>query len=278
MKLEWFLAVTAVVLAHALTWAQQPDNGLPALTYEDGRIENNIYANECFGFSLAIPDGWLVSDGGAGNEAKARHLPGGDLFLLALDQHGASKNHMVLKARVAIPSDMTAEEFVSNTVHAQIDVVDRQRRELVRDTYSVEYGGKRFFRADYKMTIKGSDVYMPLYQAFVYTKFREYFIGGVLIARSREGLDQSAASLENISFREDERNPKCGMRSEMRVRVSQGVSTGLLVTKVQPLYPDDARLARIQGSVVLQSRDRQERERRRTHAGFGASLACPSRP
>jgi protein TonB len=37
------------------------------------------------------------------------------------------------------------------------------------------------------------------------------------------------------------------------VRVSQGVSIGLLVTRVTPQYPDDARQARIQGSVVLRT-------------------------
>ena len=38
-----------------------------------------------------------------------------------------------------------------------------------------------------------------------------------------------------------------------RVRVSSGVSTGLLIRKVQPNYPPLARQARIQGSVVLQA-------------------------
>jgi protein TonB len=38
-----------------------------------------------------------------------------------------------------------------------------------------------------------------------------------------------------------------------RVRVSQGVSTGLLVRKVNPNYPPLARQARIQGTVVLQA-------------------------
>jgi protein TonB len=38
-----------------------------------------------------------------------------------------------------------------------------------------------------------------------------------------------------------------------RVRVSQGVSAGLLIRKVQPNYPQLAKQARIQGQVVLQA-------------------------
>ncbi|MGZ7030129.1 MAG: energy transducer TonB [Terriglobales bacterium] len=39
----------------------------------------------------------------------------------------------------------------------------------------------------------------------------------------------------------------------IRVRVSQGVSQGLLIHQVKPAYPPLARQARIQGSVVLQA-------------------------
>ena len=43
-----------------------------------------------------------------------------------------------------------------------------------------------------------------------------------------------------------------------RVRVSQGVSVGLLVYKVQPVYPPEARQAHIQGTVVLRARISKE--------------------
>jgi protein TonB len=39
----------------------------------------------------------------------------------------------------------------------------------------------------------------------------------------------------------------------VRVRVSTGVATGLLIRKVTPTYPQLAKQARIQGSVVLQA-------------------------
>jgi TonB family protein len=38
---------------------------------------------------------------------------------------------------------------------------------------------------------------------------------------------------------------------QMRVRVSQGVTQGMIISKVQPTYPPDAKAAQIQGSVVI---------------------------
>jgi TonB family protein len=38
---------------------------------------------------------------------------------------------------------------------------------------------------------------------------------------------------------------------QMRVRVSQGVAQGMLISKVPPIYPADAKAARIQGSVII---------------------------
>lgn len=35
------------------------------------------------------------------------------------------------------------------------------------------------------------------------------------------------------------------------MRVSQGVTQGMVLSKVQPIYPVDAKAARIQGSVVI---------------------------
>ena len=43
-----------------------------------------------------------------------------------------------------------------------------------------------------------------------------------------------------------------------RVRVSQGVTQGLLIKKIQPAYPPLARQARIQGSVLLQAQISKE--------------------
>ena len=47
--------------------------------------------------------------------------------------------------------------------------------------------------------------------------------------------------------------PPVAVAPSQRVRISQGVAQGLLIARVQPTYPPDAREARIQGTVILKA-------------------------
>ncbi|MGB6630765.1 MAG: hypothetical protein WBE52_05965, partial [Terriglobales bacterium] len=98
MKLGWFYFVAIAILTHTFVWAQQP-NGSPAtLAYENGSIANNVYTNECFGFSLAVPDGWQINTQLLGANARARHTTKGALVLLLIEQQkeGTFGNRIVL--------------------------------------------------------------------------------------------------------------------------------------------------------------------------------------
>jgi len=158
-------------------------------------------------------------------------------------------------------------------VRAQIDGDKNFHSELVRDTYAVDYGDRRLFRADYKQTINGD----PRYMAFVYTKFRGFYIGESLGAVSPGELEMAASSLQGISFQEDKSNPMCVMKGDdrhsggviggvlsskpprpeiampWRVRISSGVAVGLLIKTVPPDYPDLAKQKRVQGQAILQA-------------------------
>jgi len=46
-------------------------------------------------------------------------------------------------------------------------------------------------------------------------------------------------------------NSKASIAPPDRVRVSQGVTAGLIISKVQPVYPAEARAARVEGTVIL---------------------------
>jgi protein TonB len=65
-------------------------------------------------------------------------------------------------------------------------------------------------------------------------------LGGVI-----GGIVNSASSLKYV--------PKLQPVVPQRIRISQGVTNGLLLNKVEPPYPPIARAARIQGDVVLKA-------------------------
>jgi TonB family protein len=266
MKRRWFwfcsFFVAVILLGTAFSSAQQADNDSSnTLAFENGTLVNGVYSNQCLGFSLPIPTGWDVNET-VTPSGKARHRSDKSLVLLFLQQQGKLPGRIILSAEDSAGHIGDAQNFVSDAVHAQINL-STDKRELIRDTVSVDYGGRHFFRADYKVLMNAGT---PLYMAYVYAKFRGYFIGETLAAASPEGLDEAANTLQQISFSEDQGNLKCVMSSNaattsgdakiatpQRVRVSSGVSTGLRLTKVNPQYPDDAKQARIQGTVVMQA-------------------------
>jgi protein TonB len=61
-----------------------------------------------------------------------------------------------------------------------------------------------------------------------------------------------------------------------RVRVSQGVTQGMVLHRVQPSYPPLARQARIQGSVVLQAEISKDGSIQNLHLISGHPMLAPS--
>ena len=61
-----------------------------------------------------------------------------------------------------------------------------------------------------------------------------------------------------------------------RVRVSQGVTQGLLIRKIQPNYPPLARQARIQGSVLLQAEISKDSTIENLHLISGHPMLAPA--
>jgi periplasmic protein TonB len=61
-----------------------------------------------------------------------------------------------------------------------------------------------------------------------------------------------------------------------RVRVSQGVTQGLVIRKIQPTYPPLARQARIQGQVVLQAEISKDGAIQNLHLISGHPMLAPA--
>lgn len=66
------------------------------------------------------------------------------------------------------------------------------------------------------------------------------------------------------------------MTQPQRVRVSAGVTQGLVIHRVNPVYPPIARAARISGSVVLQAEISKTGDIQNLHAISGPPMLIPS--
>ena len=195
-------------LATVLAFAQQPPPApATAPRVDAGQYVHDTYSNECLGFSFHMPQGWLAKSQGMSGLARAIHQAGGGLGLLMIEQpkQGTFGNTITLYATSANEKTAGPKEFVSNAVQAQIKRAP-DKNELLRDAAAVEYGGKKFFRSDYKVSFSyGRDAYRSL----VFTRFRNYLIGEMVNAGSQVELNQAVDSLKGMSFREDVPNPSC---------------------------------------------------------------------
>jgi hypothetical protein len=71
-----------------------------------------------------------------------------------------------------------------------------QGRELLRDAYAVDCGGRRCYRADYKENYSGGS----LYRSFVATELKGFLLSWSFVANSQENLNTMVDSLHQISF------------------------------------------------------------------------------
>jgi protein TonB len=83
--------------------------------------------------------------------------------------------------------------------------------------------------------------------------FLLFCLTGLICAQERQ-QPTGANSLENSTPKgPDDTEAQPQPKPPLRVRVSQGVSQAMILKKVQPVYPEEARRNRIEGSVVMQA-------------------------
>lgn len=136
----------------------------------------------------------------------------------------------------------------------------RKKAKQIGEITQLEFGGVTLYRADFRPSEGDAQ-----YQAVVCTVAKSYLLRWNFLALSRSVLDEAVATLGVITKAEliptsatpssspdkeaPSPNPPTALPS--RMRVSSGVTAGLLVKKVEPRYPQAAKAAHIQGTVVL---------------------------
>jgi TonB family protein len=121
--------------------------------------------------------------------------------------------------------------------------------------------GRDFYRADFDF---GES---PSHRTFLCTQSKGYLLEWNIVGLSKSDMEATLSTLNAIHVLSAKATPAVSDENAassnqnslmpnktshpMRVRVGSGVTQGLILKKVQPIYPQQARYARIQGSVVM---------------------------
>jgi len=157
----------------------------------------------------------------------------------------------VVKFRQAKPD---CQQFLNSMVS---QVEKQQKSRITRKPEPLKVGSNEFLRMDFEQ--KG----ILKHRALVCTTTKENVVAWNAWAHDDKGVDAVVSTLSSLdrtagageSPKSNSTPPEAsaGSPDSKRVQVASGVTSGLLIKKVAPFYPQEARTNFIQGTVVLQA-------------------------
>ncbi len=153
-----------------------------------------------------------------------------------------------------VPPDSTKLEVIKS-VHAAypVEAVENKMQGQVRLKILIDQQGN----VESADMIEGDDVFRKsAIDAAMKWKYKPYIKGGKPV-RVSTTLNMNFVFTGNTEDVKDSDAHKLASLSDpslsKRIRLSQGVSEGMLIHRVQPTYPPEARQAHVQGMVVLKA-------------------------
>ena len=223
----------------------QTESSLPP-----GFFLDHTYTNDYFSLSYRLPPDWVLAT---------------DLIRKKLSSERDSKRLELLLAAVHIPQDVTelrtdsfltllalARSAQGNTENCRqyLDTLTsslRAGKSAKRKGEVSEYtvAGHEFSRANLEYSSGTS------HQALICSPAKDYLLVWKVEAALWDSLDEAASTIYAITPWPPEQTPRSpGDRTQIYIPLS--TSGGLLLRKVQPVYPAEARENHIQGTVRMQ--------------------------
>jgi hypothetical protein len=228
------LHVIALSAAVALAFAQsEPANG---------PVSGNVYSNELIGLTWDLPADWAVDGTNPKSEIEGSHSH----RLVRLIAGGSEASDWV---------EMYWSDRDSQYIENPSQQLSKKAWESIQGNgYYTLGGGVRADRYDYKST------HLPIrYLSIIVGRRHNRGLALLFAANSPNRIQDLIKAALIMKIKPDW--PRGGQGRPVppltpgsfpvRVRVSEGVSNGLLDHKVQPTYPLQAQLAHVQGQVLM---------------------------
>ncbi len=245
---------TRVTLTFSLRSGQLPQPSL-------GSFRDGTYHNDFFEFEYPLSRDWVRET----ELTRSRNAA-----------NGPTPGIYVLLAAVHIPQRNNSQEADASFVLSAFDSsgrgCDQYLQGLAGDIHSQKQGqqkgavtsvtiaGREFYRADFDFRED------PSRRTFLCTQSKGYLLQWMIAGLFKDATESTIATLNAIQPATHASDPASNSQGTtaanatqatgsqqkiLRVRVSQGVTQGMKIKDVSPIYPEGAKRARIQGPVVM---------------------------
>lgn len=236
---------------------KSPEHSVPPL----GTFRDETYSNDFFEFSYPLSRDWVRET---------------QLMRGRVATSGPPSSMYVLLAAVHIPQQTAPLEadssFVLSALESRGHSCQQNLQAIADDLHSrkqaqqkgtiapVTFAGREFYRADFDFRES------PTHRTFLCAESKSYLLQWNVVGLSKNAMESTISTLNAIGAIQAKTAPVARPATDtdsnltgatqskehsVRVKIGQVVSQGLLVKQVRPVYPDQARYAHIQGSVIL---------------------------
>jgi len=213
MKRSFFLVAIILVLSFAAPVSNAQQTSSP----DDGSVDNGVYSNRFFGFSVTHPKDWVVhgeatnirlretgkeraASSGALSAASSEASLKNTYQLLTMFQYpmgaaiAVNPGFMLVAEKVSqVPSIVTGRDYL---FHVRPMLVKTGVVPLNNEPVEVILSGQKFFRQDSHMQVNGVSVE----QAILITVLKGYAIVFILSAKDRPTIDEMMKSVRTLKF------------------------------------------------------------------------------
>jgi TonB family protein len=226
-----------------------------------GRFRDGKYENEFFEISYPLSTEWVRETNLVRKQLSSDKdsLLSAQVLLAALHVPSSSDDLVADASFVVeatpLPAQSDAKDYlIAVAAKLSAEKTAKQRGEVTQLTIA----GLNAYRADFKPSNSEAQ-----YQSIICTMAKGYLVRWNFLAMSESALDAAVSTVSLITKFSAPSEPTkppaesaevaeaAQASSPKRMRVSSGVTAGLLIKRVEPKYPPYAKAAHIQGTVLL---------------------------
>lgn len=226
-----------------------------------GSFRNETYSNDFFEFSYPLSRDWVRETQLMQNRVAARGQGNSMYVLLAAVHVPQQTASLEANSSFILSAFNSAGNSCNQYLQAVVEDLHSRKQAQQKGTISaLTVAGHQYYRADFEFREN------PSHRTFVCTESKNYLLQWSIIGLSKSAVDSVVSTFDAIGAAQPDTSPATHPAGDtdlqssgtsqtdkkaVRVKIGQGVSQGLLIKIVRPVYPDQARSARIQGAVKL---------------------------